>query len=146
MIIVVGSRWLLYRGAHCTIMNFFCVFEKFNNKQLGIKVHNLLISPKPVPPAAFPVSEIQVPWSATSWTPENCLSSTPVLGPLSLSPPHGCTMMCSVKWSKTPDQIFTKESILLDLEVRQPPIGWSYKMYNVGTFVARFFLSYEKEL
>ena len=57
MIIVVESRWLLYRGAHCTIMKLFCIFEKFNNKQLGRKVHNLLISPKPSPPFAFPVSE-----------------------------------------------------------------------------------------
>ena len=127
MIIVVESRWLLYRGAHCTIMKLFCIFEKFNNKKLGRKVHNLLIGPKPSPPSAFPVSENGA-IVCNMWTPENCLSSTPVLGPLSLCPPHGCTMTSSVEWSKTPDQIFTKESILLDLEVRQPPIGWSYKM------------------
>lgn len=122
MIIVVESRWLLYRGAHCTIMKLFCIFEKFNNKQLGKKYIISLLVPNHLL-LLLSLYLRMVPQSATQRTPENCLSSTSVLGPLSSSPPHGCTMTSSVQWSKTPDQIFTKESILLDLEVRQPPIG-----------------------
>lgn len=123
---------------------YFLYIWKFNNKQLGRKSIISLL----VPNQLLLLLSLHLRYRchglqhSDNW---KLLVQHACAGPLS-SASTWLRNDALLSWSKTPGQIFTKESILLDLEVGDSHLLVKAIRCNVKTFVARFFLSYEKEL